>query len=157
MTQKKKDTVLSLLLEIRDYLKGQTSVVITVEKPFISKSNGRFTTLADGWVKDAILGIDWSPSSDKKMNWEEAKKFCADKGGRLPEVEELSRLVDYKKSSPAIDKDFFLDTKTDDWYWTGTTRADWSGYAWMVYFGYGVVSLYGKGNINHVRAVRPSK
>ena len=102
MVKKKKETVISLLQEIRDSRRVSQLPGLSDRKPFTAKSNGRFTTLVDGWVKDGLLGLDWGPSSDKKMSWEDAKKYCLDKGGRLPEVEELSRLVDYKRYKPSI-------------------------------------------------------
>lgn len=117
---------------------------------------GRFEKLEDGWVKDNLLGLDWGPSSNKLMDWEEAKKFCADKGGRLPEIQELQTIVDYSNYKPAINTEFFPDTKIDDWYWTGTTVARWSVSAWVVPFNHGYVYNYGKDGGFHVRPVRPS-
>lgn len=117
----------------------------------------RFKILSDGWVLDKALGIDWAPSSTKKMNWEEAKKYAADQGGRLPTVKELRSLVDYDKHSPAIDTQFFGDTKTDDWYWTGTVVAGHSGNAWCVGFNSGGVGSGNKGLDIYVRPVRASQ
>lgn len=156
MVKKKKETILSLLVEIRDVMKAQKPAVV-FSMGFTPKSNGRFTTLEDGWVKDGLLGLDWGPSSDKKMTLDEAKKYALNKGGRLPTVEELSRLVDYKRYDPSIDTEFFPDMKTDDWYWTGTEHAYWSDLAWIVDFESGSVYCYCKGNSNYVRPGRPSK
>ncbi len=116
----------------------------------------RFIKLSDGWVKDNLLGLDWGPSSDKKMTWEEAKKFCSGKGGRLPEIEELSRLIDYKRYNPAINP-IFSDTKTDDRYWTNTQVAHWLVDAWVVGFGKGDLGDYSKDCGFYVRPVRPSR
>jgi hypothetical protein len=101
----------------------------------------RFQKLADGWIKDILLGIEWGKSSEKKMNWEEAKRYAANQGGRLPTVKELRSLVDYDRHNPAVDTQFFKDTKTDGWYWTGTEVAGYSDSAWIVSFIYGLVGF----------------
>lgn len=120
--------------------------------------SNRFKTLSDGWVLDKALGIDWAPSSTKRMNWiEDAKKYAADQGGRLPTVKELRSLVDYDRHGPAIDTQFFKDTKTDDWYWTGTEVAGYSNYAWCVYFHHGNVYNTIKVSDNYVRPCRASQ
>ena len=120
------------------------------------RSPDRFVKLEDGWIKDNLLGLDWGPSSDKTMNWADAKKYAIDKGGRLPTVDELSSLVDRSKRNPATDP-IFTDTKTDDYYWTGTELAGGSGGAWFVGFSSGVVGSYGEDSNGYVRPVRSSQ
>ena len=136
--------------------KGNKSVVLS--SGFLEKlrSPDRFQKLKDGWIKDNLLGLDWCPSSDKPMSWADAKKYAADKGGRLPTVDELASLVDRSKRNPAIDP-IFTDTKTDDYYWTGTELAGDSGYAWIVTFSSGGVSGYRKDCGYCVRPVRSSQ
>jgi hypothetical protein len=119
--------------------------------------NCRFKVLSDGWVFDKALGIEWGPSSGKCMNFSEAEKYAFDKGGRLPSVKELRSLIDYDRIEPAIDTQFFKDTKTGDWYWTGTTVASNSDRAWCVGFFNGSVGFYNKVFDNYVRPVRPSQ
>ena len=116
----------------------------------------RFKTLEDGWVRDALLGVEWGPTSEKEMPWETAKEYCAKLGGRLPEVNELQSLVDYSKRSPAINADVFKDTKSS-WYWTGTEVAGFSVLAWIVYFSNGYVGYYSKGTSSYVRPCRVSQ
>ncbi|MDD5644007.1 MAG: DUF1566 domain-containing protein [bacterium] len=120
---------------------------------------GRFEKLPDGWVKDNFLGIDWGPSSEKRMNWEDAGKFCAekDKEGRMPEAHEQISLIDFGKIFPVINPEFFPDTKTCDWYWTRTPVAAYPGIAWTVNFYRGDVGNSNKVFDNYVRPVRPSK
>lgn len=46
-----------------------------------------------GVVADAETGLSWIPSDNGgDVNWQGAKKYCADKGGRLPTKEELRQL-----------------------------------------------------------------
>lgn len=117
----------------------------------------RFKMLSDGWVLDKALGIEWGPSSKNRMNWDAAKKYAAEQGGRLPTVKELRSLVNYDRNNPAIDTAFFPDTKTDDWYWTGTEVSGCSSSAWFVYFYYGIVGSSSKGSGDYVRPVRASQ
>ena len=117
----------------------------------------RFKKLSDGWVKDLRTGLEWGPSSDKKMNWENAKSYCEKQGGILPERFELESILDLTKYNPVVDKDFFPDTKTDDWYWSNTQHAGFPGVAWFVGFGDGYVGYSDKGLYFYVRPVRSSQ
>ena len=148
------DEKVKALIEKAEKLLTELKEHITTGK--VIESN-RFKTLADGWVFDKALGIDWAPSSSKRMNWEEAKKYAAEQAGRLPTVKELRSLIDYDRSNPAIDTQFFKDTKTDDWYWTGTGVAGGSGTAWCVGFYYGHVCNDGKAINFYVRPCRASQ
>ena len=137
--------------------KGKKTLVLSGD--FLDKlhSKDRFEKLEDGWVKDNLLGLDWGKSSEKTMTWMEAKEYATKEGGRLPEVNELHSLVDYSKHHPAIDKDFFSDIKTDDYYWSGTSLASYSDGAWVVGFFSGGVSNGYKGSNDYVRSVRASQ
>lgn len=117
----------------------------------------RFQKLDDGWIRDLLLGVEWGPSSQKIMDFEEAKKFCAEKGGRLPEAHELHSLVDFSKREPAVNAEVFADMKHDDWYWTGTPVAGYSGLAWCVFYRGGNVGSLDVGSSNYVRPVRASQ
>lgn len=131
---------------------------IGLKESFIEKicNPDRFVKLRDGWIKDTLLGIDWGPSSEKIMDWEAAKKYCEDLRGWLPNMLELITLIDYTKRNPAINP-IFADTKTDDWYWSGTPVAGYESVAWIVDFSYGYVGSYYKDGINYVRPVRASQ
>ncbi len=126
----------------------------TISNPVESS---RFKKLPDGWVLDKRTNLEWAPSSQKRMNFAEAEKYAAGKGGRLPAVRELHSLVGYDRHDPAIDTAFFSDTKTDDWYWTGTTTAWTTGAAWCVLFDFGRVGSNFKVDSNYVRPVRASQ
>ncbi len=160
----KKQTELSALLEIRDFLKTRfplepvlTSEVSThVGKFFEPLYNpARFKKLKDGWIKDSLLGVDWGKSSNKRMNWTEAKEYAIKEGGRLPEIDELNSLVDRSKYKPATHP-IFTDAQSNN-YWSGTTFAGYTGLAWFVYFGYGYVYGDYKAYGYYVRPVRSSQ
>ena len=66
--------------------------------------------------------------SDKSMNWEDAKLWCKEQGGRLPTKFELQ----YLAASGNIPED-----KRNFYYWS-STESDYVGNAWYVdlYNGY---------------------
>jgi hypothetical protein len=125
-------------------------------KPVCSKED-RFIRNSDGTVTDKQFNLIWHSTLSKKMTWEEAKKECKKIGCRLPTTHELFSLVDINKYDPAIDKEIFPDTKTDDWYWTQDSCPWNAGRARMVGFYYGYVYYYSKDNGNYVRPVRSSQ
>lgn len=156
---KKKETVLSVVQEQRYLLKELIKRLFGVtspEKPICSK-DGRFIRNADGTVTDTQLKLTWYPTLEKKLTWEEAKKECEKLGSRLPTTHELFSLIDVNKYSPAIDKELFPETKTDDYYWTGDVCPWYTDGARVVAFGFGSVSYNGKGSGNYVRPVRSSQ
>lgn len=93
------------------------------------------------------------------FNHDGAVKACADltlcgkNGWRLPDDHELSALADRTRRNPAINNNFFPDTK-GDWYWTSRPVVGHSDFAWCVDFGYGGVLSYHRGPVCFVRAVR---
>jgi hypothetical protein len=148
-TMKKKDTILSVLQDIR-----RNTQPVVVNKLV---ETDRFIRNQDGTVTDNLLGLTWGQTLSKKFNWEYAKKECEKIGYRLPTRRELESLVDITKSNPALDKEIFPDTKTDDYYWTSDSVADYPASAWMVGFNSGYVRYFHKGSNFYVRPVRPSK
>ena len=76
-------------------------------------------------------------------------------GWRLPNVKELSSLVDRACISPSIDSAAFPNT-VSAWYWTSTPSATNSAYAWDVSFENGSVGnpTYGGGDRRHELPIR---
>ncbi len=72
---------------------------------------------------------------------------------RLPTILELLTLVDYTKHNPAS-SDPGIDS---DGYWSSTTYASDTSYAWYVHFYRGSTYDYHKTNTNSVRCVRDTK
>jgi len=160
----KKETVLSVLKDIRGLLNPQT-VNVTV------KADGRFTDNGDGTITDTKTGLmlvknphtDLPDNFKKELNWKDAIQACKElnfagyKDWRLPTIEELASLVDYSKREPAIDTEAFPDTKSS-WYWSSTPVAGSVGFAWYVYFyGGGVGDGFYKNSSGYVRPVRASQ
>ena len=88
-----------------------------------------------------------------------AARFAGFDDWRLPTVEELFLLADRSRYNPAIDTDFFPNTKSD-WYWSSSPVASSPGAcAWFVGFsgghsGYGVRD--GSARVRAVRSVSPA-
>lgn len=145
--------------KVVDLLEKVIAAVKEVDKGTVEKclESNRFKKLSDGWIKDLRTCLEWGPSSANEMNWADARKYCEKLGGRLPERFELESILDLTKYSPAIDKDFFADTKTDDYYWSNTIVAGYSDFAWFVDFVSGIVCYCNKGDDDYVRPVRSSQ
>ena len=73
---------------------------------------------------------------------------------RLPTVVELQGIVVDGKSSPTIDTTAFVNYTTSNYYWSSTTGASDTNYAWHVFFFDGYTYYNGKSNNNYVRCVR---
>ena len=119
----------------------------------------RFIINGDGTVTDTDTGLMWQQETDLRMPWDDAISYCKNLAlagyadWRMPNIEELLSIVDYERINPAIDVDAFPNTLSSD-YWSSTTFAYLSGYAWYVNFGSGYGSSHGKSNAYYVRAVR---
>ncbi|MDR1988120.1 MAG: DUF1566 domain-containing protein [Candidatus Peribacteria bacterium] len=63
-------------------------------------------------------------------------------------------MVDYTTYNPSINTAYFTDTNTSNRYWSSTTTANGTSYAWIVNFNYGYSGRDGKTYSNYVRCVR---
>ncbi|MBU1667443.1 DUF1566 domain-containing protein [bacterium] len=118
-----------------------------------------FTRDANGIVTDSTTGLAWQDDSiGSQMNWQSAIDNCEalTLGGhedwRLPNLNELTSLVDDREYNPSID-DVFQNTASN-YYWSSTTYANYSYYAWCVYFSSGLQGNSYKSHNNYVRCVR---
>ena len=122
---------------------------------------GSFTDNGNGTVTDGATGLVWQRRDDnKKRSWTGALAYCEEDVNlagkidwRLPNIRELRSIVDYEKYNPAIDATFFPDT--DSWYyWSSTSRTDFTGNAWYVDFDDGDVFHHFRSDGYYVRCVR---
>jgi hypothetical protein len=140
-------------------------------------SGTRFTDNGNGTISDTATGLIWTkcslntvgavPATDTTTNctnygngmWPDALQACEnlDFAGRtnwrLPNINELKSIIDYKTSSPPfIDKSYFPGA-TSAGYWSSTTFAFNSVNAWIVIFGTALTQYSGKSNYFLVRCV----
>jgi len=121
-----------------------------------------FIDNGNGTITDTGTGLMWQKATAPgTYTWEQALTYCENLtlpvGGysdwRLPNRNELQSIVDYSRYNPAIDTTYFPGTVASD-YWSSTTIAGNTYYAWYVFFYIGGVYDYNKTYGYYVRAVR---
>lgn len=135
------------------------TVMTAVASPAMS---AHFTDIGDGTVADGDTSLVWQQRGDNiAKTWEEAINYCETlslaeaQDWRLPNIKELSTLVDYTVFSPAINQTFFPGGHYVNWSSTSDNRDP--SVAWVVHFGDGEVSrtYYNKfSNPSYVLCVR---
>ncbi len=109
-----------------------------------------FVISGNDTVKDESSGLMWQQKDDDiERTWEEAIEYCEGlsldgfSDWRLPNVKELHSITDDEKYEPAIDENFFPDTKgvyfwylpdENSAYWSSTGLHDSYEHAWAVFF-----------------------
>ena len=124
--------------------------------------SGSFDNLVingDGTVTDTATGLMWQQETARSMSLEAALEYCEGlalagyEDWRLPNISELQSLVDYSEYGPAIDTTVFPGTVSSG-YWSSTTSASRTDFAWLVSFYDGTVTDDYKWWSYRVRAVR---
>ncbi len=130
-----------------------------------------YTDNVDGTISDNLTRLMWVKdgnsagcNSGVTLTWEAALSFCENltyatySDWRLPNSRELMSIVDYGEYNPSVGKTagtptYFTNTKTS-YYWSSTTYAYSTSYAWYVRFYVGRVGGNTKTNAYYVRPVR---
>ena len=107
----------------------------------------RFVLVLDGaGVLDKETGLVWERSPDTaQRKWYDACIHCYQrevggrKGWRLPTVEELASLVDTTNTNPVLPTGHPFSNVQSFLYWSSTTGANVTDYAWHVGLGSGFV------------------
>jgi len=115
---------------------------------------------SNGTVTDLATGLTWQQGETTPHSWAAASTYCADLnlGGktnwRLPNIKELTSLIDYRVPSgaPVIDTRRFPNAQVSG-YWSAPSSTN-SDFAWRGYFLTGDVSPILKTSTNFVRCVR---
>lgn len=118
----------------------------------------RFVDNGNGTVTDNETGLMWQQETALcACTWHGALQYCKDMrlagfdDWRLPTIQELQSLVDYKRVDPAIDPVF---SDVSSWAWSATEYAALHKSAWFLdfYNGQTGAASYARGYV--VRAVR---
>jgi len=132
----------------------------------VSSPNPRFTDNNNGTVTDNATGLIWAKNANcfGAVNWETAlssvnslsQGYCGLLDGsiagqwRVPNFRELTSLIDYGKSNPALTDNPFSNLQYNKeypnntrWYWSSSSLVDAKQYAWIVDLCYGVNSHAG--------------
>ena len=118
-----------------------------------------FIDNGDGTVTDMVTGLMWQQLTVGKMNWEDAIAYCENlilagyDDWRLPNLKELTFIVDYTRHDPSINRTYFPNTMPFV-YWSSSPYAGHSYHAWLVNFYYGGVYNGAKAGHYYVRCVR---
>jgi hypothetical protein len=91
---------------------------------------------------------DWDVLVDGSNN----ESLCGFKDWRVPRVKELEGLVNFDRTSPAIDSNYFPNSSSH--FWSASAYAYYSDGAWNVVFGYGYSYNNDRYNGQQVRLVR---
>ncbi len=116
------------------------------------------TDNGDGTVTDSGTGLTWQKAAGGSMSWANALSYCTGMslGGqsdwRLPNIKELNSITDYTRYDPAINTTFFPNAQAY-LFWSSTTNAADTDYAWYVYSLNGVVDNGSKSYYGYVRCV----
>jgi hypothetical protein len=125
----------------------------------IASLHASYVDNGNGTVTDTTTGLMWKKVSSSILTWEQALAYCEglSLGGytdwRLPTKKELISLVDESRNDPSINTNYFPDTAAS-WYWSSTTHAVVTDYAFSVDFYFGFASANDKSDSYYARAVR---
>ena len=119
-----------------------------------------FTDNGNGTILDNITGLTWQKiQPSNTMTWEQALAYshnltlAGKSDWRLPNVRELQSLNDVKLSKPSIDKAYFTNMLSGN-YWSSTTMFQTAAKAWDINVDYGIVSYNDKTLAENVLVVR---
>ncbi len=115
-------------------------------------------TRSNEMVTDSTTGLVWQDTTPATRTWVSAIAYCealtlgGNSDWRLPNLNELTSIVDDTTSNPAISS-VFVNT-ISNYYWSSTTNAGDTTRAWVVYFFNGLQYNNNKTNSFYVRCVR---
>ena len=133
-------------------------------------SAGRFTNNGNGTVTDNLIGLIWLKNANcwGLLTWSQALTYangllngqCGLTDGsspsdwRLPNIKEMLSLVDYDYDQPAMWGWQFFDNVQSNIYWSSSTNANYTDYAWGVDLAHGTTGYSSKPNFLYVWPVR---
>ena len=100
----------------------------------------RFIDHENGTITDNQTGLTWMQDAnyfEKPMLWKKAVDACktleiSNGGWRLPERFELESLLDLTRYDPALPQGHPFENVQSSYYWSATTYAYYTSYAWVV-------------------------
>lgn len=111
-------------------------------------------------VTDGTTKLEWQDDAvSSTLGWASAIDYCENltldthSDWRLPNIKELTSIVDDTKSHPSIDNTVFQNPPFNN-YWSSTTTAGNSSSMWYVNFNYGHQNGNDKTAFYNVRCVR---
>ena len=121
----------------------------------------RFKDNNDATITDNKTGLMWSKDANQgQMSWKEAMEHCQalKKAGhndwRLPDRFELESLLDINQFGPALPEDHLFENVQSSDYWSSSTHAYDTNFAWSVFMLSGNVGNFSKSGHYYVWPVR---
>lgn len=136
---------------------AQQEPICQPENIIATTPDSRFVVNENGTVNDMQTGLMWKHCAEGKsgvqckegevleMNWAEALLYMSEHNTdgasgyndwRLPNIRELSTLVESQCAHPAINSEIFPNTLPSH-FWTSSPYHFYTHYSWYVDFGYG--------------------
>lgn len=112
---------------------------------------GRFVNNGNGTITDTVTRLTWKRCSEglsgnncesgsaTAYTWADAlssaaaSTFAGNKEWRLPTIQELDSIIEYKCTMPAVNADIFPATRISN-YWSATPFAGYPGGSWNINF-----------------------
>ncbi len=122
------------------------------------------TLFGEHIFKDKQTSLIWqdAPQNTKlSITYYQAQDYCANltigkySNFRIPSMNELQTIIDYKNYDPAITKGF--DYVSNEAYWTTTPFADDEKIVWLIHFKKGERTVKDKHYDRYIRCVQSSK
>ena len=117
------------------------------------------TCIAESIWTDTATGYEWqNHATDGKYDWDEAISCCdnltwaGESGWRLPTREELETILTDTEHNGCYWKEGLCGPC--NWFWSSSSYAASTNYAWGVYFGNGNVAGFSKTYTGHARCAR---
>jgi hypothetical protein len=113
----------------------------------------RYKQLPNGDYLDVKTNLIWKQHPEvMEYTYDEALKLQQN-GWRVPSVEELLALIDYRLNALATE----LPNMRQSFFWSCSPYSDYSTFAWTVHFDCGSVSFLKRNNPYTVRLVRDAE
>ncbi len=123
-------SIRSMLRSLAVALTLAPMALLTASTAAEERGQGDWIDLGNGVLRDGATGLQWTRNDNgRDVDWEDAKAFCAAKGGdwRLPGIEELAGLYNeakaghYSAACAATNcKASPLFNLSGTWFWSGT-------------------------------------
>jgi len=135
-------------------------IIISLNANFMKENNS---------VIDNQTALQWQDNNETNSStyrWQEAIDYCEGlildtySDWRVPNINELKTVIDREQKEPATKESMFEYIGEDNYYayWSSTSVVDFENYAWIIYFGNGIVYRnYKESNGLYIRCVRDAK
>jgi hypothetical protein len=134
-------------LDTHENLKSENTYTVLAVRGV--RKSGHFVDNGDNTLTDVRTGLMWEKQGNaQRGTWANALDYCKNltlsgyDDWRLPNVKELQSIANYNQYNPAIDSDFFPNTKTDWGYWSSTTDASDLTQGFFIHFLHGALGNF---------------